>query len=136
MSLGMGVMLNMLFGDGGETSKALEATVGKTISKASLTDDVLRLEMENGKTLLIRDNGQSCCETRYMTTDDDLSYYSGSTLLELSLEDGKVVDGEWGDTQEIQFLHVKTSKGSFTIETHNEHNGYYGGFYIVASLEE
>lgn len=37
---------------------------------------------------------------------------------------------------EVQFLHVKTSKGSFAVSNHNEHNGYYGGFNVEASLEE
>jgi hypothetical protein len=33
---------------------------------------------------------------------------------------------------ETQFLIVDTTKGSFTIVNHNEHNGYYGGFGLVA----
>ena len=26
----------------------------------------------------------------------------------------------------------KTDSGEFVMQNHNEHNGYYGGFYIVA----
>ena len=37
------------------------------------------------------------------------------------------------ETHEVQFLEIKTSKGIFTMSTHNEHNGYYGGFAIVVS---
>jgi hypothetical protein len=29
---------------------------------------------------------------------------------------------------------VQTTKGSFTICTHNEHNGYYGGFSLRVKL--
>ena len=37
---------------------------------------------------------------------------------------------EYGD-HEVQFLLVNTSIGTFTVASHNEHNGYYGGFDIV-----
>jgi hypothetical protein len=35
------------------------------------------------------------------------------------------------DVHEVQFLIVDTDKGSFTCESHNVHNGYYGGFLVV-----
>ena len=40
------------------------------------------------------------------------------------------------DCHEVQFLEVKTSKGSFTMSSHNEHNGYYGGFSIEVRPED
>ena len=39
------------------------------------------------------------------------------------------------DEHEVQFLEVLTSKGGFTMASHNEHNGYYGGFLIRAAVE-
>lgn len=134
-NFGMGVMIQMLFGNGG-TREALESSVGKVITKVSLVDDKLLLELETGDILVLSDSGQSCCESRYLTTDDDLSYYSTAILLDVSVEDGPTTEVGYGDTHDIQFLHVKTSLGSFTVETHNEHNGYYGGFYVCAVLEK
>jgi hypothetical protein len=34
---------------------------------------------------------------------------------------------ESGDVHEIAFYEFMTSTGSFTLASHNEHNGYYGG---------
>jgi hypothetical protein len=31
---------------------------------------------------------------------------------------------------EVQFLRVSTDAGTIVCETHNEHNGYYGGFNV------
>lgn len=75
-----------------------------------------------------------CCEYRYMTTDDDLTWYNGATLLGVEVLNGPEIEIEHGGVHETQFLRVRTSAGWFTIETHNEHNGYYGGFNLRASV--
>ena len=36
---------------------------------------------------------------------------------------------------EVQFLALVTSKGEVVFSSHNEHNGYYGGFSIAARTE-
>jgi hypothetical protein len=132
-NLGMGVMINMLCGaDRG--SEILKECIGKIISKVYLKDDALFFEFSDGDKIKVYDDGQSCCESRYMRTDDDLAYYAGATLMNITLENAPDVKMEY-DTHEVQFLHVKTSKGSFTMSSHNEHNGYYGGFYIVIKRE-
>ena len=38
-------------------------------------------------------------------------------------------------THEIKFLEVKTNRGVFTMVSHNEHTGYYGGFLICSAVE-
>lgn len=130
---GIGVMLSMLGGNA-ETVAAYRASVGKTIAAARMDSDTLWLDFTDRTGLHLLDEGQSCCEHRYMSTDDDLAYYAGSTLLEIELADAPSLDG--GEEHDVQFLHVKTSKGVFTMQTHNEHNGYYGGFAIVARTHE
>jgi len=70
-----------------------------------------------------------------MTTGDDLTYFTDTELIEISLESAPDVADKHGE-HEVQFLHVKTGKGSFTVETHNEHNGYYGGFRVEAKLKK
>lgn len=137
--LGLGVMLNMLRGNK-ETVEAMQAAQGRVIVSAVLDENVgdggaLVLRFENGATLQIYDRGQSCCESRYMTTDDDLSAFVGSALQGAEVADGPDADAG-GECHETQFLKVSTSLGVFTCVTHNEHNGYYGGFCIEARYSE
>lgn len=112
------------------TAMAIEVSIGKTITRATLTETNLALTLGDGSTLHIEDNGQSCCEYRYMTTDDTLGQYDGAKFL--GVEVNKVE--ETGDVHEIAFLDVQTSAGVMTVQTHNEHNGYYGGFSLAARV--
>ena len=134
--LGLGVMIRQLFGDS-ESAPAFQSAIGKTIQAAGIDDDAnrgdgaLRLTFTDGTGLLLFDDGRSCCESRYMRTDDDLNYHVGATLVSADVQDGPPIDEEYGD-HETAFLHVTTSKGTFVVVTHNEHNGSYGGFWLVA----
>ena len=129
--LGLGVMLNMLAGNAG-TVEAYNASMGKEIVKLFVQDETeLHFEFTDGTKLVALDDGQSCCESRYMTVEDDLSLYIGATLQSLDIKAGPEEEGEYGDAHEIEFLEVTTSKGQFQISNHNEHNGYYGGFAIT-----
>lgn len=99
--------------------------------------DRLEIITESG-TLALHDEydgGGYCDETRWMVCDDDLEYIHGATLCGIELLDAPSVPNDEGDTHEVQFLRVFTSMGNVTVETHNEHNGYYGGFDIVADYE-
>jgi len=97
-------------------------------------DDALYFDFGWRGALKISDAGQSCCEKRYMTTDDNLQDFAGAEFLGLEIKKAPdIIDAEF-DVHEVQFLEIKTSKGCFTMATHNEHNGYYGGFEIA--LEE
>ena len=130
--LGLGVMINMLGSNEG-TVEAINASIGKKIVSIALVDNSLRFALSDGSNLSLRDDGQSCCEHRYMSTDDDLSYYVGAELLGFELKDAPSIGDD--EVHEVQFLDVRTSKGVFTMSNHNEHNGYYGGFWIVAHRE-
>jgi hypothetical protein len=131
---GLSVMLGMLCGNE-ESVKAMKQSVDKTIASIRCTDDALYIGLEDGSTLTLADQGQSCCEARYMRTDDDLSYYVGAVLRGAEVRDAPSLPTEY-DCHDVQFLVVHTDKGDFTMSNHNEHNGYYGGFYIQASLTE
>ena len=122
-------MINMLSGNE-ETVNTFKAAVGKEISEMEIKDNELIIGFTDGKKIKIFDNGQSCCESRYMSTDDDLKYYVGAKLTGGELADGPEATGEYGECHEQQFLKIETSKGVFTIVNHNEHNGYYGGFSV------
>ena len=127
---GITVMLGHLMGDD-ESAKAFKRGVGKEIGNICLSDDQLVFIFTDGYKMIMSDDGQSCCEHRYMTTDDDLSYFSGATLMDAEIAGAPDKISEYGEPHEVQFLKIKTSTGIFTMENHNEHNGYYGGFYVV-----
>ena len=129
---GMGVMIGLLFGSG-ESARLMRAAVGKRIVALHLTDDALHLELSDGSKLRLADEGQSCCENRYMRTDDDLSYFVGAELRGAEVRDAPLIEDD-DCAHEVQFLVVQTDKGDITMSSHNEHNGYYGGFLIQASV--
>lgn len=135
-NLGFGVMVNMLDGNE-ETVKAIKTSLSKKIKKVWLDEESNKLmfEFKDGANLAIRDDGQSCCEYRYMKTDDNLSEFKGAVFLGIEIKDAPCPEDEYGETHEIQFLDIKTDKGNFQMANHNEHNGYYGGFWITAEIE-
>ena len=132
--LGMGVMLNMLGGNA-DSVAAFTGAVGKTIAALRLgDDDALHFEFSDGTKMKLADEGQSCCESRYMRTDDNLSEFVGAKLLGAEIKEAPSLPDEYGE-HEVEFLEVKTDRGVFTMASHNEHNGYYGGFSIRVAVE-
>ncbi len=132
--LGMGVMINMLGGNE-ESVKALQSAIGKKITGIVVKDNMLSIAFSDKTILYLKDDGQSCCESRYMVCDDNLGKYVGGKLLGAKTEavPEPPKESAYEESHEVQFLHIKTTKGSFTVSNHVEHNGYYGGFWIVAS---
>jgi hypothetical protein len=121
-------MIKSMVGDRG--AEHLLAAFGKKLTSIEC-ENALLLRFEDGTGIMLVDEGQSCCESRYMSTDDDLNYFVGAELTGAELADGPDEGGE-DDCHETQFLKITTSKGVFTMVNHNEHNGYYGGFWIWA----
>jgi len=121
---GVGAMLHYL---GGGSEHDPKEYYGLTILSASIDDNRLRINFTNGKSIEIWDNGQSCCEHRYMSTDDDVKSLWGETLVRIEAKPGPDVDAEY-DVHEQVFVEIGTDKSTITIVNHNEHNGYYGGF--------
>jgi hypothetical protein len=76
------------------------------------------------------DNIELCCESRYFRTDDNLNDFVGSKFMGIALKN--TYEGSEQDfyTHDIQFFEIITSTGVITLASHNEHNGYYGGFNI------
>lgn len=109
------------------------ACVGREVRSVRLEDNALLLDVPGVGLLKIFDAGQSCCELRYMRTDDDLDAFGGATLIGVEVRIAPT-NYETGDPHEVAFLVVHTSKGDVTCSTHNEHNGYYAGFSICAVL--
>jgi hypothetical protein len=114
--------------------KDIKNAVGKTITSLSVANDGLIIGFTD-QDLTLSDGLPSCCEHRYMVCDDKLENFVGGTFLGATIEDAPDVESA-GGYHEVQFLHVKTSKGSFTVSNHNEHNGYYGGFSLHAAVRK
>lgn len=98
-----------------------------------LFNDVLHIRFEDGSGLNFVDDGQSCCENRYMSNDgDDLREYIWSRYIGYEVKDAPDIECE-DAYHEVQFLEIMTSVGHITLSMHNEHNGYYGGFCLNVS---
>ena len=134
---GIGVIIPLLFGDNTETLAALAAAERKTISAISVDpeynrgDGGLAIDFADGTGIILFDDGRSCCENRYIHTDDDLTAFVGAVFAGCEIREVPNIEDKSGD-HEVQFLLVHTNLGTITAETHNEHNGYYGGFYLRA----
>jgi len=123
-------------------AECVESVIGRTIVDVILLAQVNKLVVSLAPAgdrapalLILRDTGQSCCEHRFMTCDDDLSTFAGAKLVAVEVRDVQVRECGVAEVEEAQFLVVTTDKGAITVANHNEHNGYYGGFCISASLE-
>jgi hypothetical protein len=136
MDIGLGVLLAHALNN---TSKFnLEDVKGKRIREVKLVDiedGSLVITFSDESVLTLRDDGRSCCESRYLTCDDNLGDFVGSVLMNIDVLAGGYTQEEYGDVHEIEFLVITTNIGRFTVEAHNEHNGYYGGLYIVADYK-
>jgi hypothetical protein len=103
---------------------------GARITAVEMDEERLLLTFESGKVLRIEDDGQCCCESRYMTTDDEVQSLIGGCLLNVEEKPGAEDEEDWGNVHETMFVEVSTDKGFITLTNHNEHNGYYGGFWL------
>lgn len=104
------------------------SAMGRTISKVSIVNNALVIVFDCESKLSIWDGGQECCESRYMDTDDDLNFYVGSIFLGVDISEVEYKDTKSDDYHDQVFVRILTTRGDFTLVTHNEHNGYYGGF--------
>lgn len=112
--------------------KLEEKIIGKTISYMKLEDDVLSIGFSDNTRIQIYDDGQSCCEARYITTEDNLDYFIGANLVKIEeRKAAPIEESEYGDVHEIVFVDITTTHGVVQLCSHNEHNGYYGGFDLV-----
>lgn len=128
---GMGVMISWLGGNEASVA-ALKESVDKEIAELSINEERILFTFTDGATIKLYDDGQSCCERRYMHTDDCLEDFVGALFKKAEVRDGPTEVREWGEPKESQFLVITTSIGQFTVVNYNEHNGYYGGFALRA----
>jgi hypothetical protein len=129
--LGLGAMITLLGGNE-DSVNAYTSSLGKKIVALKLDDDA-----NSGDGALIMTFADDTQLKVYdLSTDDDLTHYVNSKLksIETSAADTKDDEDNYGVT-EMMFVHVKTTKGTFVINSYNSHNGYYGGICIRCSSE-
>lgn len=117
----------MLHTLGGGSPKNPSDFYGRKIVAAKLDANEIHLTFADGSGAKIWDDGQSCCESRYMTCDDDLSKLVGGELRRVDTKPGPEVESEYDEHEQV-FIEIGTDECFVTVCTHNEHNGYYGGF--------
>jgi hypothetical protein len=127
-NLGIGVLINLIGGRSEEEAKVFNDALGKTITSLWIDEEA---HDDGSLKIEIWDSGRSCCESRFIDTDDTLSDFLGSVFrgVDIRITEPKDAGDEMSTTEEA-FLLVHTSAGDFTVVTHNIHNGYYGGFYL------
>lgn len=110
----------------------LERHSGKEIKSMCIdSNDRFVVEFVDDSVIAIYDDGHSCCEHRYMHSEDELDfeYHAGSIFRFVQVVDGPDIDD--CECHETKFCNVLTDKGVIQLVCHNEHNGYYGGFSIA-----
>ena len=113
-------------------AKGLEAPVEAEDFAQDLV--ALFIRFADGTALAIRDDEFNCCERRFLTCDDDLANAANAVFIGLQLNRVDQGAGERDAAHDVGFLEVLTSHGSFTVCTHNEHNGMYAGFSVRAEI--
>jgi hypothetical protein len=128
----------MLHHLGGGSRHSANEFYGRRITKAALVEgdspNGIILQFEDGVTIRVWDDGQSCCESRYTSTDDDLSKIIGGTLRRIEVKEAPPVADQYGEHEQL-FVEIGTDECFVTLVTHNEHNGYYGGFGLTIDME-
>lgn len=106
---------------------------GKRINYISLDSDAVIINFIDGSVIRFT-NYQSCCESRYFQTDDNLDYYRDCDFYDIEINGSESEDSDYG-CHDIGFFDIRTSNGVLTFANHNEHNGYYGGISLQTSIE-
>lgn len=114
------------------TEEIKEQIKDKTVTSVLLERDMLIIDFAE-ISMSIYDT-PSCCEDLYFTTDDNLKEMIGAKILGMDLLETITTDGGSNDVHEVAFMHIRTDKGTFTIEAHNESNGFYCGIYPVVYI--
>lgn len=85
--------------------------------------------------------GYHCCE-QYgcLTTNDDISEFTGANLSGISIVDEvlnnkKIEELEYLDCGGVMFVNIETSKGILQFVAYNAHNGYYGHEAVLVAKE-
>ena len=99
----------------------------------------------NKQTIEIKiSNLDHCCERwGHICSQDDLSSFIGSIMKEIVVVNEKIVQtkvklekiDKHNDELFAIFVNVITNQGTLQFTLYNQHNGYYGHFVIISSIQ-
>jgi hypothetical protein len=121
-----------------ETLKTIGSCLGKVIEKVMLAYDHESREsiiiiFTDGTALNLFDDGQQCCEKRWLASDDKSEDVAGGVLMDVQMEEG--VDDEGSeDILQSQFIRIITDKAPYVVTAYNKHNGSYDGITVKAEI--
>ena len=112
---------------------------GKRIIAAKYDKSTIYLLLEDG--CIAIDDRQSCCETRYFHTEDNLQDLVGHRLAKIEVKcggNGPAPAPRWPRdyVREISFLEIQAGHETVTFTAYNIHNGYYGSCNIEVEETE
>ena len=123
--------------------KGIEEVYGVKLSPYRAECEGYKVETEENTFQVLIGSRQQCCEDYgYFGSDDDLTYFVGTNLLEVNLTDTALnkksleIGNELSRFAGIQFVDFVTSKGTFQLAVYNDHNGYYGHSIYVTKNEK
>lgn len=93
--------------------------VGKQITSAYKSDNQICINFIDNSKLLIFDDGQSCCEHRYLTCDDYLEGMIGEFFSSISTTCCDNLDSSEDMYHEVRFVTIYTNRDHYTACTHN-----------------
>lgn len=105
-----------------------ESLYGKEICYGEIDSDRIILEFSDGTRVKIFDDAEYCCETRYITCDDDIKVLFGQKLVNFKIKNYTCKSNSCHNDHEEVFIDIQTDQDCITFTSHNEHNGYYSGF--------
>lgn len=109
------------------TVKSFDQLVGRTLCKATASDDEMRLYLTPDNYVRFY-HEQDCCEGVYIEDIcGDLDDLVGAEILfaEEVTGEAPAVDTEWVDSYTWTFYRFQTTKGSVDVRWYGESNGYY-----------
>lgn len=94
--------------------------------------DSIFITLHDDSVLRLYDDGQSCCEHRYMEVQSDLQWFENAMFLDAKVVSVHSTDEDDYGFTEVHVLNIFTSVGVIVVVNYNSHNGYYGGFSMRA----
>jgi hypothetical protein len=126
-----------------KSREMITKAAGKKIASAYVDreDDVFIITFDDRSTLTIYDGLLTCCESKHVSCDDELSSFVGDAFLgvdEMRVDSMELTEDadEFDVAHDVCFVAVRTGGGTITLQCHVEHNGAYGKFDVCADYED
>ena len=117
----------------------IKSLLGHTITSVSIEDDGHRMVITTRSHRFVFHSEGDCCAVAYLMKpcDKDIQSIIGQEVVAVNAHGFKTEErGDWGDVIDTQFYSIQTHNGDLDLELRTSHNGYYGGWITLTSMEE